>query len=104
MPVNAWNHWVYYDLPRDSDMICVTGYTGRGAYWIKAPLTPPGKSRRAQREDLLSRIDAAVERDDERIRAGHEAIEIGEVAADMPASGLRESEHGRRVGEDRGIW
>jgi hypothetical protein len=99
MPITAWNHWITYDVARDCEVICVTGYTGRGAYWIKAPLAPAGKSRRAQREDLLSRIDAAVERDDERIRDGGVAAEVGEVGA----LELVEDGHGRG-GKDRGIW
>lgn len=115
MPLNSWNSFSHYDPMMGEDAICITGYTGRGAYWIRAPLTPAGKSRRAQRKELLGRIEAAIERDDVlvygvlvdgvRVGGGEQAIEVGEVSTDgpPPVRNTVEDEHGRS-GEDRGIW
>lgn len=105
MPVNHWNTWTYFDPATADEAICLTGYTGRGAYWIRAPRTQEGKTRRAQREEFVARIEAAVHRDDERVRDGKAAAELGEVSTADPllVREATEGEHGRRE-EDRGIW
>jgi hypothetical protein len=93
MTIVAWSHWTYFDPMLNETAMCVTGYTGHGAYWIRAPLAPAGKTRRAAREEMLDRIRAAVE-------AGEQP---GEVSMAGPAPVHEgESEHGRE--EDRGIW
>lgn len=75
MPVQAWNEMKYPDMINDGESIRITGFSGHGAYWISQPLTPPGKSRRVQREHLKRLIERAIERDDEP----------GEVAYAEPA-------------------
>lgn len=90
----TWNTWTYYDPVLDGEAICITGYTGRGAYWVKVPLTQAGKSRRAQREEMLARIEATIE-------AG---AEPGEVSIEGPPPAPKQE--GEHVGprEDRGLW
>lgn len=94
MSLTSWNSWTYYDPMIGDEGICVTGYTGRGAYWIRAALTPSGKSRRAQRDEFLNRISAAIEAGDPP----------GEVSTKGPSPAQdMEGEHGR-AGEDRGLY
>lgn len=61
MPLQHWQEQQYWDPMTAEQAIVVTGFSGHGAYWVKAPLTPPGKSRRVQREELLDKIEAAIE-------------------------------------------
>lgn len=64
MPVLSWQETRYYDPINDRDSLRLTGFSGRGAYWIDRPLSLPGKSRRVQREHLLRLIEQAIERGD----------------------------------------
>ena len=75
MPIQAWTETKFYDPINDRDSTRITGFSGRGAYWVNQPLTLPGKSRRAQREHLLNLIERAIARGDEP----------GEVAYAEPA-------------------
>lgn len=61
MPLQHWQEQNYFDPIIGEQAIAITGFSGSGAFWIKAPLTSPGKSRRAQREELLDKIEAAIE-------------------------------------------
>ena len=65
MTIRAWQETFWYDPINDRDSVRVTGFSGHGAYFLNQPLTPPGKSRRAQRQHLLELIDAAIGRGDE---------------------------------------
>ena len=105
MPFNGWNSWTYYDPMVSEESVCITGYTGRGAYWAKAPLAAAGRSRRAQADEMRDRITAAIERDDQRIANGEAATECGEVsiAEPTPARATMQGRSGRR-NEDQGIW
>lgn len=64
MPVLSWQETKFYDPINDRDSTRLTGFSGSGAYWVTQPLTPAGKSRRAQREHLLRLIEQAIERGD----------------------------------------
>lgn len=63
--MTAWNEIKFYDPINDRDSIKIIGYSGSGSYWVGQPLTPPGKSRRAQREHLLYLLEQAIKRGDE---------------------------------------
>lgn len=62
--MTAWNEIKFYDPINDRDSIKIIGYSGFGSYWVGQPLTPPGKSRRAQREHLLYLLEQAIKRGD----------------------------------------
>lgn len=63
--MRSWTENKFYDVINDREGIRVTGFSGHGSYWVQAALTPPGRSRRAQREHLLRLIDRAITRGDE---------------------------------------
>lgn len=75
MPIKAWNETKFYDPINDRDSLRITGFSGSGAYWVNQPLTPAGKSRRAQRAHLLRLVEKAIEC----------GAEPGEVAYSDPA-------------------
>lgn len=64
MPLQSWNAVGYYD-PNIGDMaVCFQGFSGHGTYWLSRPAAPGGKSRRAQREWVLTLIEEAIEAGD----------------------------------------
>lgn len=75
MPIRHWQEIAFYDPMNDCQAVRISGFSGHGEYWISEALTLPGKSRRAQREAALDRIEAAIERGDEpgEVRADTEA-------------------------------
>jgi hypothetical protein len=82
--MTGWNEVKWYDPINDRDSIKIIGYSGSGSYWVGQPLTPPGKSRRAQREHLLYLLEQAIKRDGRRIAEGKSPIEMGEVPYSEP--------------------
>lgn len=64
MALTAWNKTDYFDMATGEMAVCYTGYSGRGAYWLTLPMTKPGKSRREQRDWVLTLLSEAVERGD----------------------------------------
>ena len=92
--LNSWRSWTYFDPLAGEDATCIIGYTGQGAYWVKVLLCPPGKSRRAQRDEMLGRIEAAI-------AAGDLPGEVS-TTGPKPVPKELEGEHGPR--EDRGLW
>lgn len=72
MPLTAHQTLRFYDPRIDAEAIRISGFSGRGEFWIKQPLAPAGAKRRAQLEESLDLIEQAIE-------AG---LEPGEVVAD----------------------
>lgn len=74
MPLRTWDETRYFDVLADADRIRYTGHSGQGAYWATVTVSPPGKSRREQREATLDAIEDAIEDPD---------VEPGEVPAEF---------------------
>lgn len=72
MPLTAHQTLRFYDPRIDADAIRISGFSGRGEFWIKEALAPAGAKRREQKERALDLIEQAIE-------AG---LEPGEVVAD----------------------
>ncbi|HXJ61875.1 MAG TPA: hypothetical protein VNU68_34990 [Verrucomicrobiae bacterium] len=64
MPLTGWTKTLFWDPRTGEDAITYSGYSGHGTYWVTAPLAPAGKSRRAQKDEILDRIEEAIERND----------------------------------------
>lgn len=62
MPLNSYHVMIHYDPGLDAEAICIVGYTGKGSYWIRTRKAPEGRKRREQKEELLIRLAAAVEK------------------------------------------
>lgn len=92
MPLISWQQTLYFDPQIGADAIRYTGFSGHGSYWASEPMTEPGKSRRAQRDRVLDRIEAAIE----------SGAEPGEVRTAGPPPIPKEGAHGRSR-EDAGI-
>ena len=58
----SYQQMSHYDPQMDGEALCIIGYTGQGTYTIRAPKAPEGKKRREQKEELLARIAAAIEK------------------------------------------
>lgn len=61
MPLRTWQTVNFFDPMTGEDAIMFLGYSGHGTFWIKESAVPAGKSRRAQRESALDRIEAAID-------------------------------------------
>jgi len=75
MPIQHWDECRFYDPIQGCDAIRFSGHSGCGVYWISEPASPPGKSRRAQRERALDLIQVAIERGDAPGKVDVAAIE-----------------------------
>ncbi len=62
----------FWDPFTDAEAVRISGFSGRGEYWVKRPAAPAGRARRAQMDAALTLIAEAIE-------AG---LEPGEVVAD----------------------
>lgn len=69
MPLITWSETLFFDPMTGEDAITYTGFSGHGSYRVTVPLARPGKSRRAQKEEILDWIEAAIE-------AGHPPGEV----------------------------
>lgn len=84
-PAPKMRHWdeiKFYDPINDTDSLRLTGYSGFGAFWVSEPCSQPGKSRRAQRDRVLSRISRAIERGDKPGEVKVDAAEDEQASAD----------------------
>lgn len=61
MPLQAWSKVDYYDNSTGDMAVRYQGFSGHGTYWLALPATPPGKSRREQRDWALTLIEEAIE-------------------------------------------
>jgi hypothetical protein len=64
MPLQAWNHIDFYDPTTGEMAVRYSGFSGHGEYWLRLPMTGPGKSRRKQRDWALALLAEAIEADD----------------------------------------
>lgn len=79
MPLITWTETRFWDPRTGEDAITFSGFSGHGTYFIRTPLAPPGKSRRAQKEEILDWIEAAIE-------LGHEPGEVTDTSIKPPPS------------------
>lgn len=82
LKMRHWDTVRFYDPITDADAMRYNGYSGRGVYWVSEALTGPGKSRRAQRERVLSRISRAIERGDAPGEVTVDEAETEQASAD----------------------
>lgn len=61
--LRSYNQLTYYDPGLDGQAICYIGYSGQGSYTIRALLAPAGRKRRAQKEEMLVRLEVAIRAD-----------------------------------------
>lgn len=62
--LTGWDETRFYDPISDGDAIRFNGYSGSGTYWITQSATHPGKSRRQQRDRVLTLLQEAIARGD----------------------------------------
>ena len=64
MPLTAYSKFDYWN-PGTGDMaVRYSGFSGHGEYWLSLPAAPGGKSRRGQRDWVLTLIEEAIGRGD----------------------------------------
>lgn len=84
MPLRAWNKIEFYDMGAGGPAVRYSGFSGHGEYWIARPAPPAGKSRRAQRDWVLTLIAEAIEADDKARAEDQPVVGPGEVAYREP--------------------
>jgi hypothetical protein len=62
LKLNSYGRMTHYDPSLGADAVVYTGYTGQGAYWIRAPMASEGRKRREQKDQLLAKMAAAIDR------------------------------------------
>lgn len=82
MPLISWNKFDYPDTNTGTMAVRYQGFSGHGTYWLALPAVSGGKSRREQRDWVLTLIDEAIDLW-ERTK-GAEGIQSGEVAYREP--------------------
>lgn len=60
MPLTAYQQIRFYDPMLDCEAVRISGFSGRGEYWMKLPLDPSGRRRREQKEKALEAIEEAI--------------------------------------------
>jgi hypothetical protein len=61
MPILQYQTLRFYDPQLDAEAIRISGFSGRGEFWMKQPFAPAGRKRREQLAEALELIEEAID-------------------------------------------